>query len=1107
MEKTLELRVKALLGPEMAALQRNLQQAGMLGTQAGRAGATAGRDIDTGFQRANRSAKDFNSTIQNTTKYLQLIKGVISAFLLYRGFTFLTGQAQQFTRTLVDVQHQVGLIQTQLSQTGKDHRLDITRNVMSTAAETGVAMESLAKTEYAIVSANIAVADSYDVLNLSAKAAVAGGLKDSELAFESALSQVNTFSISFEKAFDLQFQTLKRGIFNYEQYTTVVGTLSEAFASMGQDAETANASLAAISQVFTGKQVERGATGLRNAVLRISEAPEDFERLGVAITDSNGEFRNFIEIAEDLDTVLAGMSGSQRAATIKSLFPDERERRGIGAFLGELENAEQFFIEQQFAVDGLNDAYDVANDSLQTQANIFQQNLIPAMQPFVDMMGGLLGIFNATDEMLPGLNKNLLTTATIAAVVGSGVLMTGNRFPLSHKFAGPAFGPMGMGRMPTGLGYGVAGLMGATAFSAGFQPGRAGTGDYVGSGLGGAATGAMIGGVPGALIGGAVGVIAVALGDALGDKGGPVAVSFSEAFSEQLEMRAGGIAHAFAAALKMEVAGVIPAGEEEGLLTLKKQGATSGRYGTKEQREQLREILRRGGTVSFDDSMKVGNVTLGEGRGSTFTGAGDIDELDRTIDKSGFFLGGAGSKTARISLSREQRNAAIRESMADFMAFRSDLSNVAPVEAARFGVSEAEFTKTATDQAVMDIPSDLSAFGRAIASGMGLFAEALAEGRVEMEDLDQALAILGEGTLEQQRAFLEFIGVLESGSAEIERTFAVIAGEFSALFVGDANLAADVFEHLGAEGEKLANVFRSIGQTMHAFTLLKTLSETGITTTTPGTTSRMYTNQQAYDKAYQDANNFIGPWQEGGFDQYIAERMSHYASLTTTSPATSQFTSILSQLGLDPAAAGQMLMNRLVSDLGLVQGNFTTRDFVNALLAESQPEELIEPLKLGANDFADALFTMAEGVRHGFFDAQTGAPRFFDTMGYTADQLEMFAEEFKDLNRLVRQQALLEQLKGIADFAGVGDQGIQGAMDILRTEMVNSGKALFDLLSDPASLAELIAKMEFGDVTVDNRTTQTIVVRYERGPGGDMGDDIEQAQRIANLIVQEMRKT
>lgn len=1090
MEKTLELRVKAIIGPEMAKLQRDLASAGLLGGAAGRTGAAAGRDIEQGFQRADRAAKGFNNTIQNSTKYLQLIKGVISAFLLYRGFTMLTGQASQFVRTLVDVQHQVGLIQTQLSATGKDFRGDISKNIMRIAGDTGMAMESLAKTEYEIISANIKLADSYDILNLSARAAVAGGLKDAEQAFDAALSQVNTFNISFEKAFDLQFQTLKRGIFNYEQFTTVVGTLSEAFASMGQEAETANASLAAISQVFTGKQLERGATGLRNAVLRISEAPEDFERLGITVTDANGEFRNFIDIAQDLERVLASMSSSERATVIRDLFPDERERRGIGAFLGELDKAEQFFVEQKFAADTLNDAYETANDSLLTQANIFEQDLVPAMQPFVDLMGGLLTVFNGIDAVIPGLNKNLLTTATIGAVIGGGLLMSGStattgQFRLASRFAGPAFGAGGMKRMPTGLGYAAGGLMAATAFSAGRQSGAAQPGDYFGSALGGAATGAMIGGPWGAAAGAAVSLIAVALGDAFETKSPEVAASFSDAFSQELENRTGGIAEAFMAALGREIEGE---GGDTGV-TLRKRGSTSGRYGTESEQDQLREILRRGGTVTItkEPAFAGENITLGASRQTRLQGEGDIEKLNALIDKRGIFLGGVGSMQAETFLGEEQRRSVIRDRLAGpqgFQRFRELAVENAPVEAAYSGQTPEQFLESTTQQGVADLTSDLTSLGRTTAVSMGLFAQAVADSKVEMSDLDQALDILGEGTLEQQKAFLVFIGAMEDGTATFKKTMETVAIHFESLFSGDAALAAEVFSHMGAEGEKLAAVFNRISQTTQAFGMLQQMEAMKMTVTT----KRLPTLEEFAAGAGYGAKS--SGQLKGAYDQ-----LKRMGALNPISVTTDK--SVLEKLGIDPVAAGQMITDRLVADLGLVKGQFGTQDFVNALFKTAEPaQKIVEPLELASNDFADALFQAADAVRFGVLDSAV----------YTADQLEMFAEEFKDLNRMVRQKALLEQLKGIADFAGVGDKGVSGAMDILRAEMVRSGKALFDLMSDPASLAELIAKMEFGDVTVDNRTTQTIVVRYERGAGGDTGDDIEQAQRIANLIVQKMRE-
>lgn len=1062
MEKTLELRVRAIIGPEMARLQQELRSAGLLGAQAGVAGGAAGREIEQGFQRGNRAAKDFNGTIQNTTQYLQLIKGVISAFLLYRGFSFLTQQAGQFTRTLVDVQHQVGLIQTQLSETGLDYRPDITRNIMRTAAETGASMESLARAEYEIVSANIKVADSYAVLDLAARAAVAGGLQDAELAFDAALSQANVFNIGFQKAFDLQFQTLKRGVFNYEQFTTVVGTLSEAFASMGQDAETANAALAAISQVFTGKQIERGATGLRNAVVRISEAPEDFERLGVAVTDVDGEFRNFIGIAEDLDRVLDGMSSSKRASVLKELFPDERERRGIGAFLGQLDQAEQFFVEQQFAAGALNDAYETANDSLLTQARVFEQNLTPAMEPFVDMMSQLLGIFNAMDKMLPGLNSTLLTTATVGAAVGAATLMTGGSFPLSQRYLGPGMGPMGMRRMPTGIGIGAASLIPAASFLSA-QRGGAQAGDYFGSAVAGGLAGGTIGGLPGAAIGAAVSLAATAFGAALADEAMPVSQSFSERFSAALKENAGDVASAFTKALANNI-DIAPG------LPLFEAIKTGGSYRFEAQREGYNWLTGQG---SLTDKSRAELVqAVREGRASTGGvplqyQPGQTERMDPA------------NLPVDIRLSADYVRTQLRKGFEDFATQATQLD--------QFKANE----NYAPALQAVAVDAFTGVFGpdSPISANAADFAVKMFEGGKGIEVFIDALQAASTGDFKR---FLELTGQLDDASDRLLNSFSALTSRFEDLFTGDAELAAEVFTHMGTEGERLAQVFTSVGRTVQAFGLLQTLQAmTYSSTSTHDETVEEYAKRQGLG-----ADSMQGWFGDFVRQSYVREAAGGGLQQSSTTDTVS----LLESLGINPNDAGKALIDRLVADLGLVKGTFDTQTFVDALFAEVDEQDIIDPLVMGANDFADALFTMADGVRHGFFDSTTGAPRFFDSMGYTADQLEMFAEEFEVLNRLVRQKSLLEQMKSIADFAGVGDKGIQGAMDILRQEMVNSGKALFDLMSDPASLAELVAKMEFGDVTVDNSTQNSWVVRFS----GDAETDPSKVARFADLLMAEM---
>lgn len=563
----------------------------------GATGAAGNQQIERTANRANRSIRDMG-------RAGEFALGALGAFLFYRGFVFLSNQAQLFISSLVDLEKEVAIVQTQLDDLGRDFQPLIRDRVIKTAQEAGLAFDAVAKAQFEVVSANIDLADSFEILDLAAKAAVAGGLQDVELAFNAALSQVNAFNLSneeFADVFDKQFNLVKRGIFTYEQFATVVGSVSEAFASMGQDIETANAALAAISQVFTGKQLERGATGLRNAVLRISEAREDFEELGVAVTDARGEFRSFIDIGRDINTVLDGLSGSARAETIKRLFPDERERRGINAFLGQLDQAQQFFVEQQFAAGDLEEAFQTVNDVLSQQATILRNDLTPALEPVVDLFGSLASGVNELNDLMPGFTRNVVTlgAALTALRLGRGVLAT--------PFAGPGFGPVrGMKALPTGLGIG-AGVAGAgLGFAAGRRPGFEGA-DLAGSILGGAAFGSLFG-PAGIAAGAAAGGIAFAIGQAFEREAPPIAESFADRFASELAARGGDVASAFAASIA--TASSTPLAAKE----LRIAALAPGRAPTREQaRAQLLRDFPNLSRDQLEDTIQTQTGRIGRG--------------------------------------------------------------------------------------------------------------------------------------------------------------------------------------------------------------------------------------------------------------------------------------------------------------------------------------------------------------------------------------------------------------------------------------------------------------------------------------------------------------
>ncbi len=513
----------------------------------------------TGQNNLTKAVDDTTHSLEKMGEVAKTVQRVFAVFLIYKGFVFLKTQISDAIKELVSFDYHLALVNTQMGKAFSPALAQSVRsNVTSVAQEVGVTFTEAAKAEYLIVSANIAVADSFAILKTSAKAAIAGGLDDVATAFNSGLSQLNAFGLGmshFDEVMDKQFNVIKRGIFTYEQYANVVGNVSIAFAEMGQDVESANASIAAISQIFTGPQLEQGATGLRNAVIRMTKDFQVFEAQGIRILTDDGQFRPILTILDDLKNKLDALNSKGRANLLKELFPDVRELRGIQALLKQLPELNQFYIEQKLASGDLDAATAKVSDSLQIQSQIFANQLIPSFQVVVDVSKGFLTFINETNKVLPGFTSAIVELATAFALLKATQVF--GRGPLSLT---PQYGPggsmmtraVGRTRMtPMGLGLGVA-LPAIGGFAEGQQEGGISPMGALSSIGGGAMMGAMA--TPmmpllGAAIGGTASLIALGLGEAFGAKAPEVALTFSEAFKKSLRETAGDVGKSYAQAI------------------------------------------------------------------------------------------------------------------------------------------------------------------------------------------------------------------------------------------------------------------------------------------------------------------------------------------------------------------------------------------------------------------------------------------------------------------------------------------------------------------------------------------------------------------------------
>jgi TP901 family phage tail tape measure protein len=165
------------------------------------------------------------------------------------------------------------------------------------------------------------------------------------------------------------------------------------------------------------------------------ENRDEYERLNVAVFDSQGEMRNMADIVSDLEGAFAGMSTEQRDAELASLGLTRQARDGIIALLG---NSEAIRDYESALRDAAGTTDEVANNQMQT----FWAQLGLVKDQFVDvglsigeaLMPALMEFANWFQERLPVITSTLqgwserfveFFTGTSSAVSGNVEVMDG----------------------------------------------------------------------------------------------------------------------------------------------------------------------------------------------------------------------------------------------------------------------------------------------------------------------------------------------------------------------------------------------------------------------------------------------------------------------------------------------------------------------------------------------------------------------------------------------------------------------------------------------------------------------------------------------------------
>lgn len=272
-----------------------------------------------------------------------------------------------------------------------------------------------------------------DVLNLAAAAAI-----DLGLASDIVTDTMSAFSLSADQAANVSDVLAK----TQASANATVVQLGESFkfstanaATFGQDLET----LSAVLGVFADSGVKGSRAGTAfNAIIRdLKKESKDgavaIAGQNIALADSEGNFRDLLEIMSDVEKATSSLSQAQQASALDAVFQEEAIR-GVNILMtqgvGKAENLRKKLYEAGGSAKDMAEQMEGglggAMRSLSAAFEGFNIELGQILAPLVQKVAGYLSnLLKGFQDLSPEVKRVLVVVAGLAAAVGPLLLALG----------------------------------------------------------------------------------------------------------------------------------------------------------------------------------------------------------------------------------------------------------------------------------------------------------------------------------------------------------------------------------------------------------------------------------------------------------------------------------------------------------------------------------------------------------------------------------------------------------------------------------------------------------------------------------------------------------
>lgn len=340
----------------------------------------------TGIAKAQGAASGFAKGVIGSLKSLALpIAAVGTAF---------AAAATVSIKAATDFQKGMAEVFTLIPEESQQMYDELSKQAKEFAAGYGAKTSDVTSSLYQTISAGVDAEDAFEFLAVAEKSAV-GGVTDLETSTKGLVSVVNAYgseTLDAQKASDIMFTTVKKGITTYEELSSSLFNVVPTAAALGVEMGDVGAAMATLTSIGTPTTI--ATTQLRAALLDLSDPGKETAKIFKEL--SGKTFKEFIADGGNLADALSIMEDAAKKSGVEvaDMFGSVEAKAAVLGLTGEHMGV---FTEDILAMGDSEGATDTAFDTmeqtfsrriekLQAKMEVGMINLGEALIPYAEAL-------------------------------------------------------------------------------------------------------------------------------------------------------------------------------------------------------------------------------------------------------------------------------------------------------------------------------------------------------------------------------------------------------------------------------------------------------------------------------------------------------------------------------------------------------------------------------------------------------------------------------------------------------------------------------------------------------------------------------------------------